>query len=245
MKRGQTGIGLVILGVVAIIAVIGLVLLFTRASKTQGAALLDLSVGNIYGGGTVPGEGIGVTVPTPEYMRSRGYQYPVYPGKAYPAYTQYPGGVRSYGTRIPGVIVAGMGRGGFASLDEKSACTTDLHLGAGILAPGDTFNWYQVPEEGGDPEVKGFFPGDSSAQSRITVGNPRGNTGGNSYGYVNSLGAEGQGFDSEDLVRDRIVRSIKAHNGRLGNHAWGIANVKGKEVGICYAGSREFPFPQG
>lgn len=39
MRKGQTGLGLVILGVVTIIAVIGLVLLFTRASTTGQAYL--------------------------------------------------------------------------------------------------------------------------------------------------------------------------------------------------------------
>ena len=40
MNKGQMALGLVILGVVTIIAVIGLVLLFTRASA-EGAAILN------------------------------------------------------------------------------------------------------------------------------------------------------------------------------------------------------------
>ncbi len=245
MKRGQQGIGLVILGVVAIIAVIGLVLLFTRASKPQGALLSDLSVGNSYGAGqSQGGYGIGTTYPVPEYMRTSGYQAPLYAQKSYPAYTQYPGGVESQGSRTPGYVIAPMGDGGYASLDESSACTTDVHLGAHILAPGDSFNRYQVPEEMGTPGVVGLYPGDSSAQSRISGGNPLGNTGGWTYFFANSFGAEGQIPNSEDLVRERIVLSIKANNGMLGNHPWGIGTVNGKEVGICWVGANEFPFPQ-
>ena len=53
MKKGNVGLGLVILGVVTIIAIIGLVLLFTRASKTTGEGFVsmpDYAYGKAYVG---------------------------------------------------------------------------------------------------------------------------------------------------------------------------------------------------
>lgn len=239
-KRGQVGIGLVLLGIVAIIAVIGLVLLFTRAS-TEGA-----SIGNIYGGGQNPeGYGIGTQSPVPAYSggtyadRYAPEQQAPYAGQAY--YTTS----STQGTRTPALVVAPIGRGGYASLDEASACVTDLHVGAHFLAPGDLFNRYQVPEETSSPEARGFFHGDSSAQNRITAGNPWGNIGGLTYFFANSVGAEGQVPNSEDLIRERIVLAIRANNGKLGYHDWGILQINGKEVATCYIGARPFPFDQG
>jgi hypothetical protein len=241
MRKGQTGIALVILGVVAIIAVIGLVLLFTRASKTQGALLTDFSVGNSYGAGqNQGGYGVGSTIPVPEYYRIQNYQQPLYTDKPTADYTK--AGLVTQGSRTP-AFIATAGEG-YPSLDEARACVTDLHVGAHILAPADTFNFYQVPEETGSPEVVGFYPGDSSAQGRITAGNPLGNAGGLTLAYANSFGAEGQVANSEDLVGERIVLAIKANGGKLGYHDWGIITVNGKERGLCYISSRQFPFPQ-
>jgi hypothetical protein len=49
-KKGSAGLALVILGVVTIIAIIGLVLLFTRASTTGQLSLSDASYGKAYVG---------------------------------------------------------------------------------------------------------------------------------------------------------------------------------------------------
>src|SRR5574341_607996 len=141
MKRGQTGIALVILGVIAIIAVIGLVLLFTRASKTEGALLTDLSIGNVYGGGTVPGEGIAPTFPTSQYERYGGGGYQIRtPEKAYPAYPRYPTAViDTKGTRTPGFIISARfvegQRSGFATIADYTGCEWALITGAKMGVP--------------------------------------------------------------------------------------------------------------
>ncbi len=52
MKKGQVGLGLVILGVITIIAIIGLVLLFTRASTTGESWYAGMTYNKPYVGET-------------------------------------------------------------------------------------------------------------------------------------------------------------------------------------------------
>ena len=107
MKRGQVGLGLVIFAIIAIIAVIGLVLLFSRASA-EGAA-----IGNTYGGGTPGGapyggkavasywpqsKGISQTYPSPSYAPPM----PGQPEKQYPAHLT---NVYTKGTRTPIFVI--------------------------------------------------------------------------------------------------------------------------------------------
>ena len=89
MKRGQTGIGLVLLGIIAIIAVIGLVLLFTRASAPDAAVVnyggypqTSSGIGSSYNWG-YPGEGRGIapTRATPQWL-PRGAPEVQYPATA-------------------------------------------------------------------------------------------------------------------------------------------------------------------
>ncbi len=239
MKKGQTGIALVILGVVAIIAVIGLVLLFTRASKpAQGAALLDLSVGNAYGSGPNYGaEGIANTYPTQAYQ-------PGVPQVAYPAYVQYPGGVSTRGSRTPSFIVSGkFAQGGFASLEDVYGCERDLTLGPKIGVPHDQFNCYAVPNKAGSNAV-GFFPPDSSAQARPNQ-DYTGKLGGDMYCYANSLGAEQQKPNSEDLIRENIIITIIDNHTGVEKFDWTTVMINGKEVPVCWVSAKTFAFNQG
>jgi len=247
MKRGQTGIALVILGVIAIIAVIGLVLLFTRASNTQGAVLTDLSIGNSYQGDY---QGIAPTFPTAQYERygGGGYQIRV-PQKAYPAYTQYPTAViNTKGTRTPGFIISARftegQRSGFATIADYTGCEWSLITGAKMGVPHDTFNCYQVPNKGVTRgEAVGFYPPDSSAEPRPIKGE-LGNQGGDVYCYANSFGAEAQKPNSEDLVRLNVLNAVKSGAANYGNYEWTTTMVNGKEVGVCWVSAKTFPFPQ-
>jgi len=230
MKRGQIGIGLVLLGIVAIIAVIGLVLLFTRASA-EGA-----SVGNSYGSGQTPwGYGIGEETQVPPYSPNRPYLDKPYYGKA---------GYTTQGSRTPAFVIAPLGKGGYASLDEIHACYNDLVF---KLSMGtNLFDSYQVPEETSmSPAARGMFYGDSSAQSRINAGNPWGNIGGMTLVYAGSTGAEQQVSDADEQVREKIVSAIRYNKGKLGAHDWGVVEINGKDVAACYIGSIVFPFDQG
>jgi hypothetical protein len=247
MKRGQVGIGLVILGVIAIIAVIGLVLLFTRASKTaQGALLTDLSIGNAYGSGNVPGIGIGETYPSPKFIRQQGGAYPAQPAIAYPAYVGAAYATKSTsGSRIPVFVITGTGsEGGFASIENLNACTNDL-INAGIRVPKDIYQAYTVPNKGANPIATGFYPPDSSAEARPTS-DYIGKTGGDVYVYMNSVGAEQTmlGATSEDLNRDLIMTKLVNGDVSVARHTWGAVNINGVLVPVCWIAKETFPFRQ-
>jgi hypothetical protein len=247
-NRGQTGIALVILGVIAIIAVIGLVLLFTRASKeAQGALLYDLSIGNAYGsqGGE---QGISPTYPTSQYERYGGGGYSVRtPVKEVPGYNYYPTSViDTKGTRTPAYIISGRfeegARSGFATIADSYGCEWSLITGAKMGVPHDGFNCYQVPNKGSPRPATGFFPPDSSAEPR-PVKDDLGNQGGDVYCYANSYGAEQQKPDSEDLVRENILNAVR--NGVTNErYEWSITTVNGVEVPVCWISAKTFPFPQ-
>lgn len=247
MKKGQIGIGLVILGVVAIIAVIGLVLLFTRASKTQGAYLTELSIGDSYGTETFPDQGIVTPYPMPTFVRSsRGSEKPYEPQVAYPAYSTYPTAV-THGTRTPVFVVTGAlpgERSGYATLDEVYGCNNDLIL-AGVGVPNDMYKAISVPNKGATEGAVGRYPSDSSAEPR-----PRkdyyGMMGGDMYVYMNSVGAEQTmpGASSEDLNRELIL--IKLVDGKVSTakHDWGSTIINGVRVPVCWVSAKTFPFPQ-
>ncbi|MBI4146772.1 hypothetical protein HY489_05540 [Candidatus Woesearchaeota archaeon] len=241
MKKGQQSIGLVILGVVSIVAVIGLVLLFTRASKeAQGALLTDLSIGNSYSTVNPDGSpGIANTYETPTGPAAPEKQYAAPPGWAYQVSS-------TRGTRTPAFIVsARFSDGGYASIEDLYACETDLTVGPFVGVPHDQFNCYAVPNKGATSgEVKGFYPRASSAYERPpedTVGK----TGGDMYCYANSLGAEQQVPNSEQLIRQNIIRSLVENQPRSGlAHDWTTATVNGASVPVCWVSDRSFPFPQ-
>jgi hypothetical protein len=248
MKRGQTGIALVILGVIAIIAVIGLVLLFTRASKeAQGAVLTDLGIGNPYG--SQGGEyGISPIFPTAQYERYGGGGYQVrQPLKEVPGYINYPTAViDTKGSRTPAYIISARfsegQRSGFASIVDSYGCEWSLITGAKMGVPHDGFNCYQVPNKGVRQEAIGYFPPDSSAEPRPIKGDI-GNQGGDVYCYANSYGAEAQKPDSEDLVRENILNAVR--NGVTNErYEWTITTVNGVEVPVCWISAKTFPFPQ-
>lgn len=234
MKRGQTGIGLVILGIVAIIAVIGLVLLFTRASNPAEGA----SIGNIYGGGQNPdGYGIGQGYQTPVYTPYRNVEYP-YAGEA----SQINKVVYVEGSRLPVFVLVGLGEGGYASI-ENHPCFDDLIFNGNYRE--EYFEQVYVPfwtSTGG----QGDFPPDSAAQKRPAFGK----YGGNGLFYLNSLGAEGFGLDSEELVAEKLI--IQAKSGAIGKNTrlqYGYVTVtNGQRTATrlaCYEGAEVFPFDQG
>jgi len=240
MKRGQIGIGLVILGVVAIIAVIGLVLLFTRASEPEGALLTDLSIGSTYGTETVPGLGISEVYPTPEYIRWRGGGgTPMQPEVAYPTstyYQTYPT-INTQGTRTPAFIVSAKyaegSRSGFATLEDMYGCENDLML-AGIGVPHDLYNAYAVPNKAGTSQATGMYPPSSSAEPRPTK-DYIGKLGGDMYMYMNSVGAEQTmpGKSSEDLNRELILTKLVYGPTSTAKYKWTSVTINGKEVPVC------------
>lgn len=241
MKRGQTGIGLVILGVVAIIAVIGLVLLFTRASQSEGALLTDLGVGNIYGGGNTGEDNVGI---------SQVYETPTGPGApqvVYPAGPgYYPSAVQTKGSRTPAFVVSGRyTTGGFASIEDLYACERDLMTGPKIGVPHDMFNCYSVPNKGTTGvEVEGNFPGASSAQARPPLEGV-GKLGGDMYCFANSLGAEQQVPNSEAQIRENILTTLVDNKSGNERFDWSAVLVNGVRVPVCWASAKTFPFDQG
>ncbi len=247
MKKGQIGIGLVILGVVAIIAVIGLVLLFTRASKMEGAYLTDLSIGDSYGTETFPDQGIVTPYPMPTFIRSRGSETPYEPQIAYPAYNNYPTAV-TRGTRTPVIVVSAKyqegSRSGFATLEDAYGCENDLML-AGIGVPHDLFNIYSVPSKGPTLGAVGRYPSDSAAEPRPTK-DYYGKMGGDLYLYMNSVGAEQTmpGRSSEDLNRELILLKLVDGKVSTAKYAWTSTIINGVRVPVCWISAKTFPFPQ-
>jgi len=242
MKRGQQSIGLVILGVVAIIAVIGLVLLFTRASDSQGALLSDLSIGNPYDSvPAAPGYGIANVYDTPTGPAAPQVSYPYSASTGIP----YNAGMETAGTRTPAFIVSGKyATGGYASIEDLYACETDLQVGPWVGVPHDQFNCYAVPNKGSTGrEVEGHFPQASSAYARPPQ-DQIGKLGGDMYCYANSVGAEQQKPNSEQLVRENILRSLVDAPVHELAHEWSSAMVNGVRVPVCYVSKLNFPFPQ-
>lgn len=241
MKKGQVGLGLVIFAIVAITAVIGLVLLFTRASA-EGAA-----IGNTYGGGQKTinqpyGAKAGASYSSTDDL---GIAY-TYPHVKYtpPAYggpeTQYP---YSYpqsvtkGMRTPGFVIKG-----YTSIEDLYGCSQDLTAGPKIGVPHDQFNCYTVPNKGGS-NAEGFFEPASAAHYRPAEGRI-GKTGGDVYCYANSGGAGEWHDKSEDLIRESIITTLIENDAGLSKYKWSTTTINGKEVPICWVSEKVFPFGQ-
>lgn len=118
MKKEQLTIPLVFLGIVAIIAVIGLILLVMKPSGT------GLGIGASYRGG------IAIASEIPPYM-------PGGPSQQFPAYQ---GGVSTRGTRTPVMVFF---RGEYGNINEASKCWADLWPLLPI--PKEVFSCYVVP----------------------------------------------------------------------------------------------------
>lgn len=232
MKKAQIGIGLVILGVVAIIAVIGLVLLFTRAGQPEGALLTDLSIGNVYGGGTVgAGKGISPGVQTPQYR-------PRQPQIAYPAPVSAFPSSGTFGRRTPAFVILG-----YTSLEDMYGCERDLQL-AGVPVPHDLFNCYALPAKSTTGVgAQGIYPPASSAEKRPYY-DVRGKTGGNMACYKNSVGAEGQIANDEALTRDLILLKLVDGNVGVEKFDWFSTTINGIRTPVCWVSQKTFPFPQ-
>lgn len=234
MKRGQVSTGLVILGVVAIIAVIGLVLLFTRASA-DAAAIGDVYDSGAYAKGAreyVPERsGIAVTYPVNADPYGPSVEYPA------PAGAPLQQVHETVGLRTPAYVV----KSGYASLEDVNACEKDLWLGAKIPNPEEQFNCYAVPVKGASEGGLGYYPRASAAKSRPPE-KYTGKTGGDFYCYANSVGAEQDKPASEQMIRENILEGLVKN--KNGEHQWTSVVLNGVEVPVCWVSQEEFPFPQ-
>lgn len=226
-QKAQTGIALVILGVIAIIAVIGLVLLFTNASA-QGAA-----IGVSYG----DDRGIATTYPAPTIGG---------PAVAYPAYSA---SSVTKTARTPAFIVSAKFAGvntGYADLQQVYGCEWSIMTGSKVGVPHDQFNCYSVPNVQGSGDATGMYPRSSSAEPRVPkYESPyMGKLGGDMYCYANSNGAEGQVSNAEDLVRMNLVNIVNSGKGNSEGYTWTTTTMNGKTVPVCWVSSEAFPFPQ-
>lgn len=138
-SRAQLNIALVLLAIVAIIALTGLILLFTRPGATQAG------IGDVYGSP----RGIAETLPLPPYDPSRPYEFPAAPV------------TRTIGTRSPIMVFF---RGEYSNIYDMSKCWNDLAFE--MADPQSAFSCFAVPTTGVAYEVTGFFWPTSSALPR-------------------------------------------------------------------------------
>lgn len=226
MKRGQVSTGLVILGVVAIIAVIGLVLLFTRAGQ-EGAA-----VGDIYRTGQA---GISHTYPVSPNPTTG-----VYPDTQYPAAGLPLTQTSTVGERTPAFIIAA----GYESLEAMYACNQDLNVAAQIMNVEEAFNCYTVPVKGVADAGAGMYPRASSAYARPNMGSI-GKTGGDVYCYATSTGAEQQKPKTEQMIRENILKSLVDRKDDQASTQWRAVMMNGVRVPVCpVAYEADYVFPQ-
>ena len=108
--------------------------------------------------------------------------------------------------------------------------------------PHDQFNCYAVPNKAGSI-AEGFYPIDSAAQARPDQGY-EGKLGGDMYCYANSLGAEQQVPNSEDLIRQNILTTVVYNPTGMEKFDWTTTIVNGVEVPVCWVSAKTFPFPQ-
>ena len=130
--KAQAGNNLFLLGAVAIIAIVGLVLLFTN----QLSGITQLGIGDSYG----PEPGIAPITPIPPYQ----------PGGPTPEFPAGPS--ETIGTRTPLMIFF---RGEYGNIRDMSKCWNDLVWK--MAAPQDAFSCYSVPTSGPAYEVTGYF----------------------------------------------------------------------------------------
>jgi len=234
MKRGQSGIGLVILGVVAIIAVIGLVLLFTRAGA-QGAMTSQYAedfsagyqgIGNSYG----PGDwGIGTKYPVPPVYRQQG-------GVVQGPMTQMPAyGSAATTTAQPPVVV--MFQADYGAVDTTTYCWRDL-FSTNQASPQDFYRCYVTDPRGVEDPAVGFFPPSSPAYAKVPAGLK--GRGGRVFCFAPA------GYD-RDAIADRLEASLVKNTER--SKRWSVITTNdGRKALMCEAGaatsSGDFIFPQ-
>jgi hypothetical protein len=159
MKKAQTKIGLVLLAIVSIIALVGLILMFTQPGATP------YSIGIPYG----PQPGIAQTVPA----------YPTYPGAPT---QQYPAGeipIVSIGGEVPVLVLF---KGQWATISEMGLCLADLQ--PYYAAFEDAVSCYVVPTTGVAVEVVGWYLPSTSWKGRLP--NEAFNYGGDIYCFLNT-----------------------------------------------------------
>jgi len=258
MKRGQTGLGLVILGVIAIIAVIGLVLLFTKASQPDGAAVA-------YGGYGTPVAGKGATYSWGDRGIAEGYQVPEPYGMG-PDVQQPAPGDAGYRFSVqsnlhPSFLVLATRAGSVASLENLyGKCTEALEF-RGNMNVGSTeyalSNWEGT---GG----RGNYPGASSGYTRLPT-SQESPTGSRQGGYLSigrtggdlavwiGLGGLGDGTQTQEQLNNGVISKVVGlvNIGKLDTQytKWSlvpVANGNGqiKMIPVCSAGDYKWPFPQ-
>ncbi|VVB81311.1 Uncharacterised protein [uncultured archaeon] len=136
----KTKLGLIFLGIVALVAVIGL-LLMLKGNITQ------MGVGGGYD------EGIAPVFKLPPFR-------PGEPAAEFPA-----GPMETIGTRTPLMIFF---KGTYGTIYESSQCWADLF--PILPAPQDMFSCYVVPTAGVAEEVTGYFPPSSTALPKAPGG---------------------------------------------------------------------------
>ncbi|MBW3018847.1 hypothetical protein KY329_01515 [Candidatus Woesearchaeota archaeon] len=217
MRKGQVGLGLVIFAIVAIIAVIGLVLLFTRASESTGAAIGQSY--NQYWDYMNPGEGIVQT------HAQQPMTYGAAPIESPALLATVPASF--FGNRIPAFVMMGGYRyEGYKRFpDDAGTCWDDLRNAFIVAHPEDSFSCYALPWQG-NSQAMGSFPSENAARARPTAGTYKslsasGPYGGDSACYMlTTSGTTGEGIstpmmkgdsamlDSDTLMREHIVEKL-------------------------------------
>jgi len=138
---------LIVLGIVTIIATLGLILIFTIQITAP------LAIGDSYG--TQPG--IVTPTPLPPF-------YPTYPY----VQTEYPSFLdsKTIGSRTP--LLRFFPGGSFGTIYESAQCWADLY--PKLTAPQDMFSCYVVPSKGVAREATGWFPPSSTALPKLPAG---------------------------------------------------------------------------
>jgi hypothetical protein len=157
---------LLLLGAISIIAIVGLVLLFTN----QMAGMTQFGIGDSYG--TEPGIAPLTKLP-PRTPFGQAVEFPAGPST-------------TIGTRTPIMIFF---RGEYGNIADMSKCWADLT--PIMAAPQEAFSCYQVPTSGPAYEVVGSFWPTSSAMPK-----PLYQLGGDMYCYENSLYDRAALFDT-------------------------------------------------
>lgn len=139
-------ISLMVLGIVSLIAIIGLIIIFTIKP------MAPLAIGDSYG----PQPGIVTPTPMPAYPYIPNAQI------EYPA----PFDSKTIGSRTP--LIRFFPGGSFGSIYESAQCWADLY--PKLTAPEEMFSCYVVPVKGVAKEVTGWFPPSSTALPKLPAG---------------------------------------------------------------------------
>ncbi|MBW2970273.1 hypothetical protein KY309_00780 [Candidatus Woesearchaeota archaeon] len=138
--KGQTKISMVFLGIIAIVALFGLLTMLKGNLTQLGIGVYD--------------QGIAETYKFPPYRP--GSPMPQYPAEATS---------RTIGSQTPILIFF---KGEYGTMYEASMCWADLF--PEIPSPKDMFSCYAVPVAGPMYEVTGWFPPTSAAMPKIYGG---------------------------------------------------------------------------